>query len=108
MTWTVEYLNSNVERELLALAKDMQARFLHIAAMLEEFGPRHVGMPHVKSLGHKLWEIRMRGKPGIGRAIYITLHGQRIVILHAFVKKTGKTPQRAIELALQRMKEIEP
>ncbi len=44
----------------------------------------------------------------IGRAIYITLHGQRIVILHAFTKKTRKTPQRTIELALQRMKEIEP
>ena len=107
MTWTVEYLNGNVERELLALPKDMQARFLHIAGLLEEFGPQYVRMPHVRSLGRKLWEIRMSGQSGIGRAIYITLHGQRIVILHAFVKKTRKTPQRAIELALQRMKEIE-
>ncbi len=86
----------------------MQARFLHIAGLLEEFGPQQVGMPHVRSLGRKLWEIRMSGKLSIGRAIYITLHGQRLVILHAFVKKTQKTPQRAIELALQRMKEIEP
>lgn len=107
MTWTVEYLNSNVEKELLSLPKDLQARFIHIADLLEEFGPKRVGMPHVRSLGHKLWEIRMSGHSGIGRAIYITLHGQRIVILHAFVKKTQKTPQRAIELALQRMKEIE-
>ncbi len=108
MTWTVEYLNSKVERELFTLPKDMQARFLHIAGLLEEFGPQHIGMPHVKSPGRKLWEIRMRGKSGIGRAIYITLHGQRIVILHAFTKKTRKTPQRTIELSLQRMKEIEP
>ncbi|MBI4006571.1 MAG: type II toxin-antitoxin system RelE/ParE family toxin [Gammaproteobacteria bacterium] len=107
MTWTVEYLNSNVERELLTLPRDMQARFLHITGLLEEFGPQHVGMPHVRSLGRKLWEIRMSGQSGTGRAIYMTLHGQRIVILNAFVKKTQKTPQRAIELALQRMKEIE-
>lgn len=107
MTWTVEYLNSNVKRELLVLPKDMQARFLHITALLEEFGPRLVGMPHVRSLGRKLWEIRMSGQSGIGRAIYITLHGQRIVILHAFVKKTQRTSKRAIQLALQRRKEIE-
>ena len=108
MTWTVEYLNSNVEKELLSLPKDMQARFIHITSLLQEFGPQRAGMPHVRSLGRKLWEIRMSGQSGIGRAIYITLHGQRIVILHAFVKKTQKTPQRAIEFALQRMKEIEP
>ena len=89
------------------MPKDMQARFIHISGLLEEFGPQQVGMPHVRSLGRKLWEIRMSGQFGIGRAIYITLHAQRIVILHAFVKKTQKTPQRAIELALQRMKELE-
>lgn len=108
MTWTVECLNANVEAELLALPKDMQARFLHIAGLLEEFGPQHVGMPHVRSLGRKLWEIRMGGKAGTGRAIYVTLSGRRIVILHVFMKKTQKTPRHAIELALQRMKEIEP
>ena len=89
------------------MAKDLQARFIHISGLLQEFGPQQVGMPHVRSLGRKLWEIRMSRQSGIGRVIYITLHGQRIVILHAFVKKTQKTPQRAIELAIQRMKEIE-
>lgn len=107
MTWTVECLNSKVEKELLSLPRDMQARFIHISGLLEEFGPQQVGMPHVRSLGHKLWEIRMSSQSGTGRAIYITLHAHRIVILHAFVKKTQKTPRRVIELALQRMKEIE-
>jgi len=108
MTWTVECLNANAEAELLALPKDMQARFLHIAGLLEEFGPQHVGLPHVRSLGHKLWEIRMGGKAGTGRAIYVTLSGRRIIILHVFLKKTQKTPRHAIELARQRMQEIEP
>lgn len=107
MTWTVEYLNSNVEKELLSLPKEMQGRFIHITGLLPEFGPQNVGMPHVRSLGRRLWEIRMNGRSGIGRAVYITLAGQRIVILHAIVKKTRKTPRRAIELALQRLKDIE-
>jgi len=107
MTWTVECLNRKVEKELLSLPREMQARFLHITGLLEDFGPQHIGMPHTKFLRYQLWEIRMRGKSGIGRAIYVSLPGRRIVVLYAFVKKTQKTPHHVIELALQRMKEIE-
>jgi phage-related protein len=62
----------------------------------------------VKPLGHKLWEIRMKGRSGIARAIYVTATGQRIVVLHAFVKKTQKTPRSAIEMALKRAEEVKP
>ncbi|MHB8747484.1 MAG: type II toxin-antitoxin system RelE/ParE family toxin [Gammaproteobacteria bacterium] len=44
---------------------------------------------------------------GIGRAIYIAAQGKRLIALHAFIKKTQKTPSQAIDLALMRMKEIE-
>lgn len=109
MTWRVEFMDERVEAELLALPKDMQARFLHIAELLQEFGPQHVGMPHIRPLGNKLWEIRLSGKSGIGRAIYIAMRERRLVVLHVFVKKTQKTPPRAIELALAlaRAKEID-
>jgi phage-related protein len=95
-----------VEAELLSLPKDMQARFLRISELLGSFGPQHVGLPHVRPLGEKLWEMRLSGKEGIGRAIYTAAAGQRLVVLHAFVKKTQKTPRRAIDLALKRLKEI--
>ena len=108
MAWTVEILNPRVEAELLALPKDMQARFLHVAELLEEFGPQQVGMPHIRPLEDKLWEMRLKGKSCIGRAIYIASRGKRLVVLHVFVKKTQKTPRRAIELARQRAKEIDP
>ncbi len=85
----------------------MQARFLRIAELLRRFGPHQVGMPHVRPLGDKLWEMRMRGRTGIGRAIYVAASGRRLVVLHAFVKKTQKTPRRALELALARLKEVE-
>jgi phage-related protein len=59
-------------------------------------------------LRDKLWEMRMSGRDGIARAIYIAVSGRRIVILHALVKKTQKTPPQAIRLALTRAKELEP
>jgi phage-related protein len=104
MVWHVELIRE-AEAELLALPPDMRARFLHIAEMLEEFGPQRVGMPHVRALDGKLWEIRMTGRDGIARAIYVTRTGQRVVVLHVFVKKTQKTPWRAIEIAYTRMRE---
>jgi phage-related protein len=48
----------------------------------------------------------MKGKDGISRAIYITARGQRVVVVRVFVKKTQKTPNREIELALARVKEV--
>ncbi len=108
MAWAVEVFNETVEAELTALPKDMQARFLRISELLQTFGPQHVGMPHVRPLGEKLWEMRLAGAAGIGRAIYTAAPGQRLVILHAFVKKTRKTPQRAIDLARKRLREIGP
>ena len=104
--WSVEALSPAVEAELLGLPKDMQARFLRISELLQNFGPQHVGMPYVRPLGDKLWEMRLSGRSGIGRAIYAAALGQRLVVLHAFVKKTQKTQRHAIELARRRMKEI--
>jgi phage-related protein len=104
--WAVEVLNDLVEAELLSLPKDMQARFLRISELLESFGPQRVGLPHVRPLGEKLWEMRLSGKEGIGRAIYAAAAERRLIVLHAFVKKTQKTPRRAIDLALTRLKEI--
>jgi phage-related protein len=104
--WAVEVLNDLVEAELLSLPKDMQARFLRITELLESFGPQQVGMPHVRPLGEKLWEMRFGGKAGIGRAIYTAVAGRRLIVLHAFVKKTQKTPRSAMTLALERLKEL--
>ena len=107
MTWKVETLNQSVDRELDTLEPSLKASFLHITGLLETFGPERVGMPHVKHLVDKLWEIRMKGRSGIARAIYVTVTDGRIVILHAFVKKTQKTPQAAIKVAFERAKEIQ-
>jgi hypothetical protein len=61
--WAVEVLNDVVEAELLSLPKDMQARFLRIAELLESFGPQRVGLPHarplVKSCGRCACAVKM-------------------------------------------------
>ena len=51
--WTVR-IHPLAEPELQALPADMRARFLHIAELLETFGPQQVGMPHVRPLESKL------------------------------------------------------
>ena len=90
--------------ELLALPADMKARFVHIAEMLEEFGPQRVGLPHIRPLKSKLWEMRMKGRDGIARAVYAAVQNRRLLVLHVFVKKTQTTPRKAIDTALERLK----
>ncbi|MEW6322199.1 MAG: type II toxin-antitoxin system RelE/ParE family toxin [Acidobacteriota bacterium] len=53
-----------------------------------------------------MWEIRLKGKAGIARKLYVTAQKQSVVIVRAFLKKTEKTPTREIELAMQRAKEL--
>jgi phage-related protein len=107
MPWAVEPLNAVVEAELLALPEDIQARYLWISQLLEAHGPHHVGMPHVRHLEGRLWEMRLSGRAGIARAIYMHARGQRLVVLHAFVKKSQKTPPRAIQLARARARQLD-
>lgn len=109
MTWHIETLNGKVDAELDALPNDLKAKFLHIVELIEQFGPMHVREPYVKPLKVSqttLWEIRMKGKSGIARAIYVTAKNKRVVVLHAFIKKTQKTPKSAIDTALRRLKEF--
>lgn len=104
--WTVEPLDRTVEKELLALPPEIRAAFVRISELLIEHGPQFVGLPYDRPPGRKLYEMRMSGKDGIGRAVYIASTGRRPVVLHAFVKKTQRTPKSVIDLALRRAKEI--
>lgn len=106
MGWSVEYLNEVVDREIEELPADMRARLVWIARLIVSNGLENVGMPYVYPVQGKLWEIRIRGRDGIARALYVSATGRRVVILRVFVKKTRKTPVSEIRLAISRMKEI--
>ena len=90
----------------MGLPADMRVRFLHIAELLIEFGPQKVSMLHVRTLEGKLWEIRMTGRDGIARAIYVARTGQVITVLHVFGKKTQKAPRKAIDTAYERLRRL--
>jgi phage-related protein len=106
VAWRVEILNEAVAAEIAALPPDMQARFLRLAERIASVGLESLGEPHVKHLEGKLWELRLTGRDGIARALYVTAIGRRVVVVRAFVKKTQRTPRSEIELALRRAKEV--
>ena len=105
MGWVVEVLPDAVA-ELDVLPEDMQARFQRIVAMIQTLGLERMREPYVRHLEGPLWEMRMTGRDGISRAIYVTAVGRRVVVVRAFAKKTQKTPRSEIELALRRAKEV--
>jgi phage-related protein len=108
MAWTVEALNETVDAELAELPLDMRARLVRISELIESVGLPNVKEPHVRHIQGQLWEIRLKGKAGIARALYVAAKQQRVVIVRAFIKKTEKTPPGEVVLALQRAKEMKP
>ena len=107
VAWSVETLDDAVDAEIQALSEDMRARLVRIAQLIENNGLERIGEPHVKHLEGRLWEMRLKGRDGISRALYVTAASRRVVIVRVFVKKTEKTPRREIDLALSRAKSVE-
>src|SRR5438094_7409129 len=107
MAWIVELLDTRVRDELEVLPPDMRARFRRIVELIQDHGLEQVREPYVKHFEGPLWEMRMKGKDGISRAIYVTARGRRVVVVRVFIKKTQKTPRREIEIALQRAQEVQ-
>lgn len=93
--------------EFLAQPKDIQARLERYIAIIESRGINVLHEPHAKHLRGPLWELRLKGKDGIARAIYVTRTGRRVLVVRVFTKKTEKTPRRELDLALRRAKEAE-
>jgi len=83
------------------LLKD-RARVSRTVALLEDYGPA-LKMPHARHLHGKVWELRIDGRPNSYRVLYAAVPGRKFVLLHAFAKKTEKTPRREIEIAERRL-----
>lgn len=105
MTWRIEYPYEDVEQFVLKLPVSMSAKYFHITDLMLEFGA-NLGMPHTKAMSDGLFELRVKGKEGIARVFYCTKVGKRIVMLHAFIKKTPKMPAKELCKAEKRLKEV--
>ena len=105
MAWQLNYYSPKVAALIEAWPAGVRASFLRIAQTMAVHGP-DLGMPHTRAMGGSLFEVRAKGREGIGRAFYCTVIGQRIVILHAFIKKSEQTPARELEIARARLREV--
>lgn len=106
MRYTIEYYHVGVKEEIESWPDGLLANYARLIELLMEFGPR-LRLPYSRAIGDGLFELRIRGKEGIGRTLYCFLIDRRIVILHAFVKKTQKVPVQDLRIARKRMKEAQ-
>ena len=106
MAFEIAYFHERVLADIESWPVDVLADYARLVELLVEYGPS-LRLPHSRALGEGLFELRPRGKSGIGRAIYCFLLGKRIVVLHAFIKKSQQTPDRELKLARKRLKELQ-
>ena len=105
MAFAIEYFHERVLAEIESWPVDVLADYARLLELLIDHGP-NLRLPHSRALGGGLFELRPHGKAGIGRAFYCFLVGRRVIIVHAFVKKSQQTPDRDLKLARKRVKEL--
>ena len=105
--WKLDFYKNdkgkNVVLEFIKkLPKKHKAKALREIDLLEELGTK-IKEPHVKKIEDKLWELRIQASPDISRIFYFIAEQKTIVLLHGFIKKTEKTPEREKNIARKRM-----
>ena len=106
MRWNIQFY-SGVEESILSMPPKIQARMIRLLDLMESHGA-NLGPPHTEPMGDGLFEIRAKAQEGIGRGLFCYLKGNEIIVLHAFVKKSQKTPKKELAVAKQRRKEVQP
>ncbi len=61
-----------------------------------------LGMPLIRKIEANLWEVRTKLESGIAR-VFFTVDGEYMILLHGFIKKSQKTPQRELKTAVDRL-----
>ncbi|MCZ7560450.1 MAG: type II toxin-antitoxin system RelE/ParE family toxin [Burkholderiaceae bacterium] len=100
----IEYFHERVLAEIQSWPVDVLADYARLVELLADHGP-HLRLPHSRPLGEGLFELRPRGRSGIGRAFYCFVVARRVVVVHAFIKKSQQTPDKELKLARKRARE---
>jgi phage-related protein len=108
MSWNVKFFQTArglypVKEFIEQLDETTYAKILHSIQLLYNNGP-FLKPPYIKKLQDKLYELRISGKPAI--RIFYTISKDEYYLLHAFKKKSQKTPTKELKTALDRLKEI--
>ncbi len=95
---------TDVEEFISTLQKPARTKVTESLDLLEEFG-EDLMMPHCKKIKKNLFELRIGGKQKV--RIFYTFYKGAIFLLHGFVKKTTRIPERELDVTLQRLKEFD-
>lgn len=93
----------DVDAFITTLQQSTRSKWLRHLTLLEQYG-ESLGMPHVRYIATGIRELRVRGTQEV-RAFF-TLKDDYVIIVHAFIKKTQKTPQKEIEAAQKRIQAL--
>lgn len=110
MAWGIEFYKDKNDREpvkefLNSLVLPTRARVAKLFNRLTEYGVL-LKEPYTRQVRGKIRELRIKDSQGAIRVLYFTYTGRRFILLHGFIKKTGKTPVQDIELAEKRMRDF--
>lgn len=108
--WSVEFFltesgRSPVQEYIDGLRPDEGAAIADDLLLMAEFGTA-LGMPHVRPLKGKIWELRVRTRVQ-HRVLYAAIVDRTMVLLHAFTKKTQQTPPAEIATAEKRLSDFQ-
>lgn len=104
------YKNSNTGKEpiidyLDSLNEKVQAKIVsYIDLLLENKGK--LKYPYARHVKDKIWELRIDFAKNYHRILYFIFTGKRIILLHAFSKKTDKIPKRELEKTINNYKDF--
>jgi phage-related protein len=62
---------------------------------------------NTRPMGKGLFEMRLKSEEGIGRVFFCNRPNRQTMMLHAFVKKSAKTPAKQLKIARKRMKKVQ-
>lgn len=99
----IRILDESLEKFICSLEKPTIAKTLRVINLLEEFGGK-LGMPHSKKIIGNLLELRIPGKQEV--RIFYTFCEDKIILLHGFVKKAQKTPEKEVQKALGKLERL--
>jgi phage-related protein len=107
--WSVESFRDRrgrrpVDDFIRTLQPSIQSKLARDIDLLRQAGPS-LGMPQVRPLaGHGFSELRTQSGRNLVR-VFFFITGNRIVLLHAFTKKTQATPRHELQVAAIRQRE---
>lgn len=103
--WQIDFYDKHVYKEIMGWPNAIKARFTRTVQLMKKFGP-DLGMPYTKALGDGLFEIRVKAHEGICRVFYCYAMDRQIMVVHALIKKTQKTPWHDLYLARKKQRAL--